>query len=203
MKKKTVSGVTALTMLVSATLPTHASQIEEVNGMQEAVESEVIIEEVVQPEVVIKPEVVPVEPELEETPEQEEKVETEVEVEEEVEVETAPKQEETLEVAPIATTIEVGNYAQLKNAVAQNDAVINITGNIKLEASEQLEVTGNNVTINGGNYKLDLNETDKDVANKFMVRGENVVINDLTFEGYNTVGIYAYKARALSVNNVI
>ena len=84
LKKKTVSGVTALTMLVSATLPTHASKIEEVNGMQEAVESEVIVEEVVQPEVVIKSEVVPIESKLEETP----------------------------EVAPIATILEVGSYAE-------------------------------------------------------------------------------------------
>ena len=182
MKKKTVSGVTALTMLVSATLPTHASQIEEVNGMPEAIESEVVTEEALQPEVVIQPEVVPVEPEVEGV---------------------VPKQEVITDVAPIATEIEVGTYDELKNAVVQSDVTISITGDIQLKADEQLRIEGDNVVINGNSNTLDLNETNSAVKNKFMVDGENVTINELAFEGYTTVGVYVYKSRATKLNNLI
>ena len=157
MRKKTVSGITALTLLASTTLPTQANQIEEVNGMQEAIKSEVVTEEALQPEVVIKSEVAPVEPEID--------IETE-----------EPKQEAVIDVAPDTQPIEVDTYDELKAAVAQSDVVINIIDDIQLKADEQLRVEGNNVTINGGNNTLDLNETDKNVVNKFMVSGENVVI---------------------------
>mgnify|MGYP006379574881 CR=1 FL=1 len=71
-----------------------------------------------------------------------------------------------------------------------------------MKASEQLEITGNNITINGNDHTLDLNETDKNVVNKLMVRGKGVSIKDLTFNNYTSVGLYAYKTTGLKVENV-
>jgi len=100
------------------------------------------------------------------------------------------------------TEITVSSYAALKDAVAKDNVTINIDQEITFEPSEKLNVTGNNITINGGNNVFNLNETDTTVTNKFVIRGNNVTINDLTFNNYASVGIYAYKTTGLTIKNV-
>ena len=74
---------------------------------------------------------------------------------------------------------DVDTLEELKEILdkKENDITINITGNIALNEGERLEVWGSNVTINGGDCTLNLNETSA-INNKFMIRGAGTTISN-------------------------
>ena len=190
--KKVLVGSLAVAMLTNNVIPATAQVVQESQTDEAKME---ITEENVSEEVEV------IETEITEEIVETEKIELEQPKEEVVkEVQVKVQEEKTASVS--STEVEVNDYQSLKDAIAVDGATINIVEDITFKASEQLEITGNNITINGNDHTLDLNETDKNVVNKLMVRGKGVSIKDLTFNNYTSVGLYAYKTTGLKVENV-
>ena len=70
----------------------------------------------------------------------------------------------------------------------QSNVNINIKNDISFD--NPINITGQNITINGDGKKFDLNQTDD--TNRFVIKGhaDNIEINNLTFDNYYTTGIY-------------
>ena len=108
-------------------------------------------------------------------------------------IESAEKKEsvdtaQSVEKTTVKTDIDVFDYNQLKNAVMQSNVNINIKNDISFD--NPINITGQNITINGDGRKFDLKQTDD--TNRFVIKGnaDNIEINNLTFDNYYTTGIY-------------
>lgn len=95
---------------------------------------------------------------------------------------------QSVEKTTVKTDIDVFDYNQLKNAVTQSNVNINIKNDISFD--NPINITGQNITINGDGRKFDLKQTDD--TNRFVIKGnaDNIEINNLTFDNYYTTGIY-------------
>ncbi len=99
-------------------------------------------------------------------------------------------------------TIEVSDFDGLRVAVAKSDITIHIKNDIQL--LDTIHVTGRNVIIQGEGNTLDLYETDvNNKKNKFVIKGNNVEIHNLTLENYMSNGISVYRAQNVVLNNIV
>lgn len=96
---------------------------------------------------------------------------------------------------------DVDDFDSLKKAVEKSDIEINIKKNIVLQDS--INITGTNVTINGGGFTLDLNQTNpSDTSSRFEIKSNDVVINNLKVKNYLTNGISVYRASGIELNSI-
>ena len=96
---------------------------------------------------------------------------------------------------------DVSDFETLKNAVTKSNTQINITNHIVFQGA--INVTGNNVTINGGGFTLDLNQDSATgTSNKFTVKSKNVVVKNLKIKNYLDNGISVYRASDIELRDI-
>jgi len=123
---------------------------------------------------------------------------TEVSEEVIMEAEALVNEEEVSTTEVKSVEYNVTNATQLQEALAKEGAIINLLNNIDI--SEKLNANAKNVTINGGGFTLNINETT--VTNLFMVRGSGLKINDLTITGYSSSAMYLLNAKDIVLTDV-
>lgn len=102
-----------------------------------------------------------------------------------------------------ADEVTVGNETDLRNAVtssANAGKTIKLAANITL--SSPLEITADNITLDGGYYKLQASDTFS--GNVLTVRSDGVTLKNLTVDGNNKSGhgIQFYTAKNGTINSV-
>ncbi|MGN0145253.1 MAG: hypothetical protein ACI398_09725, partial [Clostridium sp.] len=97
-------------------------------------------------------------------------------------------------------TVIVNSYNDLKQYENDSDIIIEINSHIKLD--DKIEFKGNNVEINGNGYEIDINESNTNVGNKFIIKGTNVSINNISIKNYITTGILLHNSQNTSISDI-
>ena len=97
-------------------------------------------------------------------------------------------------------TVNVKDAEELKLYKDHSDITISITDNIILD--DKIEVTGSNIVINGNGFTIDINEDKANLTNRFVIKGTNVSINEVSIENYITSGILLYNAKNVYMSDI-
>ncbi|MEE0933843.1 pectate lyase-like adhesive domain-containing protein [Clostridium sp. D43t1_170807_H7] len=116
---------------------------------------------------------------------------------------TGDTTQQFLDIPVVITQEYVTDFTSLADAIKKSNIEITIKNDITLQGSEVLNVTGKNVTINGGGFTLDLNQVDStDTTNKFVIKSNDTIVEDLKIKNYINNGISVYRVSGIELRNI-